>query len=115
MQEVPQAIANLKDNHCPRCLQPVPDRAARCPGCGQPVQSSSHVLRLVIGFAGMIAIIFLVVLIFQTVRIEDAGKSEAAVENGQKTPEEELFPPVAPDTGSKQAPTPEKKPPLNEK
>ncbi len=115
MQEVQRAIADLKDNHCPRCLQPVPPKAARCPGCGQPIQTSSRVLRLIIGFAGLIALIFVIGLMYQTVRDEDAGKGAAPTEEVQKTPEEELFPPTAPDSGSKEAPKPEKKPPLNEK
>jgi len=115
MQEVQRAIADLKEHHCPRCLQAVPPKSARCPGCGQPIQTSSRALRLVIGFAGLIALLFAVALMYQTVRNEDAGKDDAATEEVKKTPEEELFPPPAPDDPNKEAPKPEKKPPLNEK
>ena len=68
-----------------------------------------------IGFAGLIALIFAVALMYQTVREEDAGKDQAPTEEVQKTAEEELFPTPAPDDGTKEAPKPEKKPPLNEK
>ena len=93
----------------------MPDKAVRCPGCGQPIQSSSRALRLFIGLAGLIVLMVVMALIYHTVGIENGGEAEASIEKLQKTPEEELFPPVAPDNGSKESPKPEKKPPLNEK
>ena len=115
MQDVQPATADLKGNHCPRCLQSVPEKSARCPGCGQPIQTSSRTLRLVIGVVGLIALIFAIALMYQTVRDEDANKDEVPTEEGQKTPEQELFPDKPADKGTKEAPKPEKKPPLNEK
>ena len=115
MQEVQRASADIKGNHCQRCLQPVPAKVSRCPGCGHPIQDSSRVLKLLIGFVGLIALVFAIAVMYQTVRNEDASTSEVPVDQGAKTPEEELFPPVAPDNGKKEAPKPEKKPPLNEK
>ena len=79
------------------------------------MQSSARGLRLAIGFAGLIALLFAVVVMYQTVRNEDAGKAPVPVEEVQKTPDQELFPDPPPDNGNKEAPKPEKKPPLNEK
>ena len=115
MQEVQRAISDLKENHCPRCLQPLPGKVARCPGCGQPIQTSSRRLRLAIGIAGLVALIFAVALMYQTVRDEDSNSADVPTEDVQKSPEEELFPQTAPDNGTKEAPKPDKKPPLNEK
>ena len=115
MQEVQRAVEDLKENKCPRCLQPLPGKVARCPGCGQPIQSSSLALRLAIGVAGVIALVFVIVLMYQTVRNEDAANKAAPTEDVHKTPEEELFPDPPPDTGSKEAPKAEKRPPLNER
>ena len=115
MPEVQRTIADLKDNHCPRCLQAMPPKSARCPGCGQPIQNSSRVLRLAIAIAGLIALIFAVVLVYQTVRDEDAAKAGVPIEAVPKTPEQELFPDPPRNSGSKEASKPEKKPPLNER
>src|SRR5512133_1948136 len=115
MQEVQGAVADLKENNCPRCLQPLAGKVARCPGCGQPIEGTSLALRLAIGVAGVIALVFAVVILYQSVRNEEASNAVAPIEEGQKTPEEVLFPTPAPDSGSKAAPKPEKKPPLNEK
>ena len=104
----------MKDVNCPRCLQPLPGRVARCPGCGQPIQNSSLVLRLIIGVAGFLALIFVVVVMYQTARNEAAAQNAVPVEDVAKSPEEELFPPPAP-AGTKEAPKPEKRPPLNER
>lgn len=101
-----RAIADLQDNHCPRCLQPVPAKAARCPGCRQPIQTSSRALRLVIGVAGLIALIFAIGLMYQTVREEDAGKNAAPTEEVQKTPRKSCFPHLRPTTAPRKRPSP---------
>ena len=115
MQQVQRATVDSSDRHCPRCLQPVPAKVARCPACRTPVQTTSRVLRLAIGFAGLIALIFAVALMYQTVRNEDSDNGDVPTEEVQKAPDGALFPANSPEKGSSEAPKPEKKPPLNEK
>ena len=70
---------------------------------------------MAIGIVGLLALLFVVALVYQTAREDEANKSAVPTEEVQKTPEEELFPPTAPDDGTRAAPKPEKKPPLNER
>jgi hypothetical protein len=112
MQENQRLGADLKETKCPRCLQLLPGRVARCPNCNQPIQTSSRALRLAIGIAGLLALIFAMAMMYRTVYEEDLAKSESP--QVQKTPEEQLFP-DPPTQGSQTDRPPDKKPPLNEK
>ena len=103
----------LEGDLCTRCLQPVPYRAARCPGCGQP-HNSRRALPLLIGVVGIFALAFVMALMYYAAwradmmnadvpKDEDGIKQEIMVDtskNDSKPPEPEK---------------PEKKPPLNEK
>ncbi|MCU1236209.1 MAG: hypothetical protein JWP63_4176 [Candidatus Solibacter sp.] len=100
-------------DNCTRCLQPVPVRAARCPGCGQPHQNRRWI-PLAIGTAGVFALVFVMLLMYYAAWKADLATAEVAPDdNGAqadimvKTPEE----------GGKPSPppAPEKKPPLNDR
>jgi predicted amidophosphoribosyltransferase len=58
------------DDRCSRCLQPVPRKAARCPGCGHPASSFRH-LPLLIGVTGVFALVFVVAIMYFAVRRAD--------------------------------------------
>jgi hypothetical protein len=55
---------------CHRCLQPVPVKAARCANCGERVNSFRH-LPMVVGIIGMVALVFVIVIMYQVVRNGD--------------------------------------------
>ena len=106
-------LQDLKADRCPRCLQPVPPKAARCPGCLQPIHSL-RLLPFVIGVAGLLALVFAVILMYRMVRIEDAVNTPAPVD--ESLADRQVLLPDPPPEGSKpsEPPKPEKPPPLNE-
>ena len=107
-------LQDLKTDRCPRCLQPVPPKAARCPGCLQPIHSL-RLLPFAIGVAGLLALVFAVILMYRMVRTEDAVNAPAPVD--ESLADRQVLLPDPPPAGSKPAepPKPEKPPPLNER
>jgi len=114
MQDNQRLGADLKETKCSRCLQLLPGKVARCPNCNQPVETSSRALRLGIGIAGLLALIFAMAMMYRTVYEEDLAKSASPRHEVQKSLDEELFP-DSPPQGSHPDRPPDKKPPLNEK
>ena len=109
-------LEHLNAERCPRCLQPVPPKAYRCPGCRQPIHSLRF-LRLVpfaIGVAGLLAMAFVMLVLYRTVRNEDSANAPVPVD--EKTAEQQqLFPDPAAKGNTKRPAKPEKRPPLNER
>jgi hypothetical protein len=99
--------------NCTRCLQPVPVRAARCPGCGQPYKNRRWV-PLTIGTIGLLALIFVMGLMYYATWRADLDQAEILADPDGE-PQEIMV--KVPDSNSKPAapPAPEKKPPLNDK
>ena len=89
---------------CPRCLQLLPGKVARCPNCGQPATTSSRRLRFAIGIVGLLALLFAIAIMYRTVYEEDLENTATSNEEVEKTPEEELFPSVPPESAKKIAP-----------
>ncbi len=107
----PQPTAD--GDRCTRCLQPVPYRASRCPGCGQP-HASRRYLPLLIGTAGIFALAFVMALMYYAVWRADMMKADPLIDEGSE--KQEIMVETPPE-GSKPAepPKPEKKPPLNDR
>ena len=106
-------LQDLKDERCPRCLQPLPVKASRCPGCGQPIHSSLRFVPIAIGIAGLLALVFAMVVMYQVVANEDAANAPAPVD--ANTPQQQQLFPDAPAADSTNQPAkPDKAPPLNE-
>ena len=78
-------LQDLKDERCPRCLQPVPPKAARCPGCRQPIHSL-RLLPFAIGVAGLLALVFAVILMYRMVSSEGCGQAPAPVDEIPRRP-----------------------------
>ena len=68
MQDAVQPdLEDIEAKRCPRCLQPVPPKASRCPGCGQPIHTL-RLLPLAIGAAGLLALVFALLVMFRMMR-----------------------------------------------
>ena len=111
-------IEDTKGDHCPRCLQTVPRKASRCPNCGQPIRSTRSLI-LAIGIAGLLVLLFAMLVMYKVMANEDAANAPAPVDENADH-QQELFRDPAPASSSTEAakpdePTrPEKKPPLDE-
>ena len=72
---------------CHRCLQPVPVKAARCVNCGERVNAFRH-LPIVIGIAGIVALVFVIVIMYQVVWNVDieSAPPEQQQDSGQAKP-----------------------------
>src|ERR1035441_7190022 len=57
-------MEDTKGDRCPRCLQTVPPKASRCPGCGQPI-GSMRSLAFAIGIAGLLVLVFAMIVMFR--------------------------------------------------
>ena len=111
---VQQAVHDPKAERCPRCLQPVPPRVSRCPGCRQPVHSLRS-LPLVIGAACLLALLFVVLLMYRMMRNEDAANAPVPVDE-VAAEQQKLFPDPPPANSKPSGPSkPDKPPPLNER
>jgi hypothetical protein len=112
-------IEDTKGDRCPRCLQTVPRKASRCPGCGQPIHSTRPLI-LTIGIAGVLVLLFAMLVMYKVMANEEAANSAVPVDENADQ-QHELFPdppqassgaePAKPDPPTK----PDKKPPLDEK
>ena len=114
-------VENPKEDRCPRCLQTVPPKTSHCPGCGQPIRSTRSLI-LAIGFAGLLVLVFAMLVMYRLAKNEDAAKAPVPVDDADR--KQELFPdppqassanepakPAKPDAPDK----PDKKPPLDER
>ena len=72
-------MEDTKGDRCPRCLQTVPPKASRCPGCGQPI-GSMRSLAFAIGIAGLVVLVFAMIVMFRLVANEDAAKAPVPVD-----------------------------------
>jgi hypothetical protein len=109
---------NTKGDRCPRCLQTVPPRASRCPGCGQPIHSTRPLI-FAIGIAGLLVLVFATLVMYRMAKNEDAANAPVPVDENANQ-QQELFrdPPQASSANEPAKPDqptkPEKKPPLDE-
>src|ERR1017187_5758305 len=106
-------MEDTKGDRCPRCLQAVPPKARRCPGCGQPIHSGRPLI-FAIGIAGLLVLVFAMLVMYRLVANEDAANAPVPVEENA-APQEELLPDPAPASRPNQPAKPEKKPPLDER
>jgi len=100
-------------DQCTRCLQPVPVRASRCPGCGHPHQNRRWI-PLAIGAAGLFALVFVMLLMYYTAWKSDLA-NRAPLEDESAQPDIMVKTPPEGSQSSSPPPAPEKKPPLNDK
>jgi predicted nucleic acid-binding Zn ribbon protein len=105
---------------CVRCLEPVPLNALRCPHCGEPVSHRRRTVFKVIAVAGILAMAFMLVLMYRTVYISES--QPVALPEDDEVARRDPFAEQArsPEQGGTKAdekppspPEPEKPPPLN--
>jgi len=65
-----QPIEEKRPDICHRCLQPVMEKARRCPHCSHPIQRTVNA-RLMLGLLGLM--VFVVVAIFAAVGLTHSG------------------------------------------
>jgi hypothetical protein len=105
-------IENTEGDHCPRCLQTVPRKASRCPNCGQPIRSTRSLI-LAIGIAGLLVLLFAMLVMYKVMANEDAANAPVPVdENADK--QQELFRDPPPASSATEPAKPDRKPPLDE-
>ncbi|HTP30691.1 MAG TPA: hypothetical protein VMJ75_00865 [Candidatus Acidoferrales bacterium] len=112
----PKTVPQARGERCPRCLQPVEFHAKRCPNCGEPL-STHRGLSLWIGVGGLLALIFVVGLMWLVVRNDDLAKAPPLFdEQSQARKEQILADPPKENKENKDAKPdkPEKPPPLNQ-
>ena len=97
---------------CPRCLQTVPPKASRCPGCGQPIHSARSLI-FALGIAGLLVLVFAMVVMYKVVANENAAKAPVPVDENAAR-QQELFPDPPPASTANEPAKPDKKPPLDE-
>ena len=78
-------MEEAKADRCPRCLQTVPPRASRCPGCGQPIQSLRW-LPFAIGIAGLLVLVFAMLVMYKVMANEDAANAPVRVDETAQKP-----------------------------
>ena len=57
------AISSV-DGTCPRCMQPAPPGAARCPHCGDRLPGSPQRMLMVMGVVGVLVLAIVIALAF---------------------------------------------------
>jgi hypothetical protein len=113
-QDVHPILEELKTDRCPRCLQPVPPQASRCPDCRQPIHSM-HLVPFAIGAAGLILMMFVMLVMYRSVRNEDAATAPVTVEENGARQQDPMVREPPDGSRAKPAAKPEKRPPLNER
>jgi hypothetical protein len=106
---------------CPRCLEPVPQNAARCPNCGQPISSFRRMTTIMTGIAGILALIFLSVMVYrmiyipeeQTPVLDDQAAPPGTFAAPPETSSGHETPPEPADAAPPAPPEAPKKPPLD--
>ena len=74
-----------------------------------------HLLPFAIGAAGLILMMFVMLVMYRTARNEDAPTAPAAVEENADRQQDPMVPEPAAGSSAKPAAKPEKRPPLNER
>ena len=69
-----KAVERQSGEVCHRCLQPVAPSAQRCPNCGER-HARTHHLPLLIGILGVLALIFVAIVIITVSRNSDIGSA----------------------------------------
>ena len=111
---VQPTVHDAKAERCPRCFQPVPPRVYRCPGCRQPVQSLRS-WPLVIGAVGLMALLFVAILMYRMMSNEDGANAPAPADD-VTAEQQKLFPDPPPANSKPAEPSkPDKPPPLNDR
>jgi hypothetical protein len=95
------ASAEKRGNYCHRCLEPVPEKVTRCPGCGEPIHQSGNIRKLLAIF-GLFMFLVIAAVAIRMMQTSGAGSAPAVEQQTQR--------PGAPDT----PPPPEKKPALGQ-
>jgi predicted nucleic acid-binding Zn ribbon protein len=80
---------------CHRCLQPIAPNAQTCPNCGER-HSPRNRLPIFIGILGLLALVFIAVIMFKTIQNSDADSAPPDQTDEQSAPQ-----------------TPDRPPPLN--
>jgi hypothetical protein len=86
---------------------------SRCPGCGQPAYSL-RLLPFAIGVAGLLALVFALLLMYRVVRNEDSAGAPAPVDENAAE-QQELLPDPPPASKANEPAKPDKRPPLDER
>jgi hypothetical protein len=89
---------------CPRCLEPIPRRVARCPHCGQPISPFRRMTTIMAGVAGILALIFISVVIYRSVYIPEADQAAPAFDD-QAPPDGSFAPPPETSSGHETPPS----------
>jgi hypothetical protein len=89
-ETVPQERASI----CPRCLQPVSLGTRKCPDCGVYVPRSRR-KAILVGLAGALTLVFVVVLIMSVIRDEKV-ESGPGDRQKQSAPQSYKPPPLNP-------------------
>ena len=115
-EDLQPILQELKDERCPRCLQPVPPDASHCPGCRQPIHSL-RLLPFAVGAVGLLLMVFVMLVMYRSARNEDAATAPVPVEENAAHTQDPLLPDPPPANSAKPArpAKPEKPPPLNER
>ena len=102
-----------KADRCPRCVQILPPKASRCPDCGQPIHSTRW-LPFAIGIAGLLALLFVMLVLYRMAKNEEAANAPVPVD--ENAPQQQLLPDSPPANSKANEPAkPDKRPPLNER
>jgi cytoskeletal protein RodZ len=110
---MPKAGPVKSNEVCARCLQPVPAKAARCANCGNKVNSFRG-LPLLVGFVGMAALIFVIVIMFQVVQNVDIESAPPEQQQDESSVPQDK-PAMSSEQGKADNPSkPDKPPPLNQ-
>jgi hypothetical protein len=90
-----KAAAQASGEVCHRCLQPIAPSAQRCPNCGER-HSPRNRLPIFIGILGLLALVFVAIIMVQVIRNNDADSAPPDQPDEQSSPQ-----------------TPDRPPPLN--
>jgi hypothetical protein len=71
---------------CHRCLQPIAANARRCPNCGEP-HSPTNRVAIFIGVLGLLALVFVAVIMLRMARNSDIDSAPPAQTN-QSAPQQ---------------------------
>jgi uncharacterized paraquat-inducible protein A len=69
---------------CSRCSQLVAPVGNRCPRCGSPMKVHTMRLPIVIGIAGVLALLFVVVLMVMVIQNADVENGAPTVQRSQQ-------------------------------
>ena len=102
----------MPQSACPRCLEPVEPRAARCPHCGEPIAGHRNLV-LWIGVGGVAVLVFVMGLMWLAVRNDDLMKAQPLPDEESIARKEQIL--ADPKESKDDKPDkPEKPPPLNQ-